>query len=139
MTSPTITVPYSQPVNVLKALNYHSRATMSGLFVYPAQPTTNSVPTNNQLNNQRVQQLARKYSSETLSADSHSNTYKLTAVVVHLGDVFSGHFITYRRAPSYNGQHFPDKWLYTSDTLVRKTSIADVLQTGAYMLFYEKI
>ena len=57
---------------------------------------------------------------------------------VTLGDINSGHFVTYRRAPSTIGQRFPDRWLYTSDTMVRKASFAEVMESNAYMLFYEK-
>lgn len=70
---------------------------------------------------------------------NQDNSYKLTSVVVHLGDQNSGHFITYRRAPSDNGQRFPDKWLCASDTRVKKASLAEVLRADAYMLFYERV
>ncbi len=106
---------------------------MSGLV----HPLTHAAQTTQ--SDARVQQLAHKYSTEASLGVMNGHAYKLTSVIVHLGDVYSGHFITYRRIPSTNGQRFPDKWLYTSDTEVRKASLAEVLQSNAYMLFYEKI
>ncbi|XP_044758165.1 ubiquitin carboxyl-terminal hydrolase 30 homolog [Coccinella septempunctata] len=60
------------------------------------------------------------------------NVYQLAAVVVHTGDAYSGHFITYRR-----GYH-NTKWYYTSDVEIREVTVDEVLQCVAYMLFYEK-
>jgi len=84
--------------------------------------------------------LAAAYSSENVTPSSSRRTsYRLTSVVVHVGDVSSGHFVTYRRAPSLNGQRFPGDWLYTSDLCVRRVSLSQVLASNAYMLLYEKI
>ncbi|XP_013401621.1 ubiquitin carboxyl-terminal hydrolase 30 [Lingula anatina] len=69
---------------------------------------------------------------------SPDSKYRLVAVVVHLGDVFSGHFVTYRRAPSGCGQRHNEKWLYTSDEHVSRASLQSVLQAEAYLLFYER-
>lgn len=127
-----MTVPYSGPVNMLKALNYHSRLAQKGLYGVRTATNENT--------NRQVQRLAQAYSTEALTySEQQSGAYKLTAVVVHLGDIASGHFITYRRAPSVNGQRFPDHWLYTSDVVVKKVSLSEVLTADAYMLFYEKI
>ena len=92
-------------------------------------------------NSTGVQLLAKAYTSEVMSplSEATSNMYKLVAAVVHHGDEVSGHFVTYRRAPSSNGQRFPNRWLYASDTLVKKATLADVMRANAYMLFYEKI
>ena len=125
-------MPYSSPVNLLKALNYHTRTSNAGLSVESTQEPVEQ-------SNSHVQRLAQAYSTETLSLVNTHDAYKLTSVVVHLGDVFSGHFVTYRRVPTSNGQRFPDRWLCTSDTVVRKATPAEVLQVPAYMLFYEKI
>lgn len=116
---------------------------MSGLLVQPQLSGRNGDSQANHRShslssNSLVQQLAHKYSTE-VSANGCNNAYKLTSVIVHMGDVYSGHFVTYRRAPSTNGQRFPDKWFYTSDTLVKQISLSKVLQANAYMLFYEKI
>ncbi|KAK9887988.1 hypothetical protein WA026_000278 [Henosepilachna vigintioctopunctata] len=60
------------------------------------------------------------------------NVYQLAAVLVHTGDAHSGHFITYRRG------HQTTKWYYTSDVEIREVTVDEVLQSVAYMLFYEK-
>jgi len=87
-----------------------------------------------------LRMLAAAYSSENVtSSTARRSSYRLTSVVVHLGDVSSGHFVTYRRAPSLNGQRFPSEWLYTSDLCVRHATLAEVLASDAYMLLYEKI
>nr|XP_023024501.1 ubiquitin carboxyl-terminal hydrolase 30 homolog [Leptinotarsa decemlineata] len=65
-------------------------------------------------------------------ANEFRNVYQLAAVVVHAGDAHSGHFITYRRG------HHNSRWYYTSDVEIREVSIDEVLQSTAYMLFYEK-
>ena len=103
---------------------------ISGIHVPDGSLSTSSAP---------IQRLAHVYTAEQLPSALHTDSYKLTAVVVHLGDVFSGHFVTYRRAPSDNGQRFPERWLYTSDSLVKKAAIGEVLAADAYMLFYDRI
>jgi ubiquitin carboxyl-terminal hydrolase 30 len=65
-------------------------------------------------------------------ANEFRNVYQLAAVVVHTGDAHSGHFITYRRG------HHNTKWYYTSDVEIREVMVDEVLQSTAYMLFYEK-
>jgi ubiquitin carboxyl-terminal hydrolase 30 len=62
--------------------------------------------------------------------------YKLCSVIVHLGDASSGHFICYRRGTQKHNQF---KWFYTSDTNVLEVSLSEVLNSSAYMLFYERI
>ena len=53
------------------------------------------------------------------------------AVLVHLGEVNSGHYVTYRWLP---GQ----QWLFTSDTDTRLVPQAEVLRSQAYMLLYQR-
>lgn len=67
--------------------------------------------------------------------------FQLTAVLVHHGDMHSGHFITYRRSPtSARGpSSFSSQWLWVSDDSVRKASLHEVLSSNAYMLFYERV
>ena len=60
--------------------------------------------------------------------------YQLRAVVVHLGAVDSGHFVTYRM----NSDTKSYKWVYTSDSFVRSAKIDEVLNSCPYMLFYER-
>lgn len=63
------------------------------------------------------------------------------AVVVHHGDMHSGHFVTYRRSPPSpkNPLSVSSQWLWISDDTVRKASLQEVLSSSAYLLFYERI
>jgi len=65
-----------------------------------------------------------------------ANIYTLRAVVVHMGGIASGHYITYRKGPL--GSRTSHKWYYTSDTLVKQVPFSEVSRSCAYMLFYEK-
>ncbi|XP_034026149.1 ubiquitin carboxyl-terminal hydrolase 30 [Thalassophryne amazonica] len=67
---------------------------------------------------------------------SSEHLFQLMAVVVHHGDMRSGHFVTYRRSPSSS---CTSQWLWASDDLVRKASLHEVLSSNAYMLFYERV
>ena len=73
-----------------------------------------------------------------------NNNYSLRAVVVHLGAIDSGHYVTYRREPetllipSEANQNSKHRWFYTSDSVIREVSIDEVLNTNPYMLFYER-
>lgn len=80
--------------------------------------------------------------------------YRLKAVVVHVGDVNSGHFITYRKGPvkslirhrllsveskmEHHESRESARWFYTSDMVVRRATLCDALLSNAYMIFYEK-
>ncbi|KAI9986044.1 hypothetical protein PInf_024891 [Phytophthora infestans] len=57
--------------------------------------------------------------------------YDLTAVILHHGNERCGHFTAYRRAS-------PSQWFFVSDDNVREASVAEVLKSCAYMLFYER-
>ncbi|XP_030075103.1 ubiquitin carboxyl-terminal hydrolase 30 [Microcaecilia unicolor] len=67
--------------------------------------------------------------------------FRLMAVVVHHGDMHSGHFVTYRRSPSSTRSSMPvsSQWLWISDDMVRKASLQEVLSSNAYLLFYERV
>ncbi|KAJ6656666.1 hypothetical protein lerEdw1_003553 [Lerista edwardsae] len=67
--------------------------------------------------------------------------YRLMAVVVHHGDMHSGHFVTYRRLPasSKNPLAASPQWLWVSDDVVRRTTLQEVLSSSAYLLFYERL
>lgn len=67
--------------------------------------------------------------------------FQLTAVLVHHGDMHSGHFVTYRRSPcsARPSSPFSSQWLWVSDDSVRKASLQEVLSSNAYMLFYERV
>uniref|UniRef100_A0A5F9C979 Ubiquitin carboxyl-terminal hydrolase 30 n=1 Tax=Oryctolagus cuniculus TaxID=9986 RepID=A0A5F9C979_RABIT len=75
--------------------------------------------------------------------DYSSSTYlfRLMAVVVHHGDMHSGHFVTYRRSPpsAKNPLATSSQWLWVSDDTVRKASLQEVLSCSAYLLFYERV
>ncbi|XP_055002745.1 ubiquitin carboxyl-terminal hydrolase 30 isoform X2 [Sorex araneus] len=75
--------------------------------------------------------------------DYSSSTYlfRLMAVVVHHGDMHSGHFVTYRRSPpsAKNPLATSSQWLWVSDDSVRKASLQEVLSSSAYLLFYERV
>ena len=74
-----------------------------------------------------------------ISKHSFNNNYDLRAVVVHLGAIDSGHYVTYRREPETSSDVSSNpKWFYTSDSLVREVTIDEVLNTNPYMLFYER-
>ncbi|XP_020791152.1 ubiquitin carboxyl-terminal hydrolase 30 isoform X1 [Boleophthalmus pectinirostris] len=79
----------------------------------------------------------------SISCDLGSAEYlfQLTAVLVHHGDMHSGHFITYRRSPASvcTSSPFSSQWLWVSDDSVRKASLHEVLSSNAYMLFYERV
>ncbi|XP_051489831.1 ubiquitin carboxyl-terminal hydrolase 30 isoform X2 [Apus apus] len=67
--------------------------------------------------------------------------YRLMAVVVHHGDMHSGHFVTYRRSPPPPRSPLPvsSQWLWVSDDTVRRASLQEVLSASAYLLFYERV
>ncbi|EPY87334.1 ubiquitin carboxyl-terminal hydrolase 30-like protein [Camelus ferus] len=75
--------------------------------------------------------------------DYSSSTYlfQLMAVVVHHGDMHSGHFVTYRRSPpsAKSPLSTSNQWLWVSDDTVRKASLQEVLSSSAYLLFYERV
>ncbi|XP_031611341.2 ubiquitin carboxyl-terminal hydrolase 30 isoform X1 [Oreochromis aureus] len=79
--------------------------------------------------------------SLTYDYSSTEYLFQLTAVLVHHGDMHSGHFVTYRRSPSSSrsSSPFSCQWLWVSDDSVRKASLHEVLSSNAYMLFYERV
>uniref|UniRef100_A0A669CT89 Ubiquitin carboxyl-terminal hydrolase n=1 Tax=Oreochromis niloticus TaxID=8128 RepID=A0A669CT89_ORENI len=79
--------------------------------------------------------------SLTYDYSSTEYLFQLTAVLVHHGDMHSGHFVTYRRSPSSSrsSSPFSCQWLWVSDDSVRKANLHEVLSSNAYMLFYERV
>ncbi|KAH7882396.1 peptidase C19, ubiquitin carboxyl-terminal hydrolase 2 [Phlebopus sp. FC_14] len=77
--------------------------------------------------------------------------YRLYAVVVHIGNMLGGHYIAYTALPASTSeadgrldnekrQHRePRDWAYISDTIVRLTSLEEVLKSKAYLCMYERI
>uniref|UniRef100_A0A146KSA9 ubiquitinyl hydrolase 1 n=2 Tax=Lygus hesperus TaxID=30085 RepID=A0A146KSA9_LYGHE len=73
--------------------------------------------------------------------------YRLKAVVEHRGTIDSGHFVTYRRGPLQSQirhrssdllDQSESRWFFTSDEIVKKSTLCEALQANAYLLFYEK-
>lgn len=67
----------------------------------------------------------KKYSKEML--------YKLVATVNHTGVVDSGHYVAYIASPDQSS------WFKFDDAMVTKVPSGTVLNSNAYMLFYERI
>ncbi|CAK5272163.1 unnamed protein product [Mycena citricolor] len=88
--------------------------------------------------------------------------YRLYAVVVHIGNMLGGHYISYVALPTAkdvattpnspvgqpapglptNGEAVKDEprqWAYISDTIVRLTSLEEVLKAKAYICLYERV
>ncbi|KAG8455706.1 hypothetical protein GDO86_001772 [Hymenochirus boettgeri] len=71
---------------------------------------------------------------------SSSYLFRLMAVIVHHGDMHSGHFVTFRRSPVIKNQNIASQqWLWVSDDTVRRTNLQEVLSSNAYLLFYERV
>ncbi|XP_030647376.1 ubiquitin carboxyl-terminal hydrolase 30 isoform X2 [Chanos chanos] len=77
----------------------------------------------------------------TYDYSSSEYLFRLTAVLVHHGDMHSGHFVTYRRCPPppRGASAFSSQWLWVSDDSVRKASLQEALSSSAYLLFYERV
>lgn len=90
--------------------------------------------------------------------------YRLYGVVVHLGSLYNGHYIAYvlsrniREGDHYGFNFSSDtiknverierqkhktgnerQWIYCSDSSVRSANVDEVLKSGAYLLFYERV
>uniref|UniRef100_A0A8C5LQU4 Ubiquitin carboxyl-terminal hydrolase n=1 Tax=Leptobrachium leishanense TaxID=445787 RepID=A0A8C5LQU4_9ANUR len=102
------------------------------------------------LHNSNTQFLNGACSSSLLSSplatfsDCTTSTYlfRLMAVVVHHGDMHSGHFVTYRRSPPpalKTSKPCGQQWLWISDDTVRRANLQEVLSSSAYLLFYERV
>ncbi|MGH0185810.1 UNVERIFIED_CONTAM: hypothetical protein FKN15_018911 [Acipenser sinensis] len=81
------------------------------------------------------------YKHRTAGQSSSAYLFRLSAVLVHHGDMHSGHFVTYRRSPPSpkNPSAFSSQWLWVSDDSVRKASLQEALSSNAYLLFYERV
>ncbi|CAG5923061.1 unnamed protein product [Menidia menidia] len=86
-------------------------------------------------------QLSLTYDHSAFPSSCSEYLFQLTAVLIHHGDMHSGHFVTYRRSPSSArcSSPFSSHWLWVSDDSVRKASLHEVLSSNAYMLFYERV
>jgi ubiquitin C-terminal hydrolase len=66
---------------------------------------------------------------------SGSLLYDLVSVVVHHGSAQGGHYTAYRRVSRDSSGR--SDWVHVSDEKVHAVSESDVLQSQAYMLYYE--
>lgn len=71
-------------------------------------------------------------------------TYNLVGLVVYEGDIVKckqdvggGHYVSYVRGFDIGSNS--KSWYKASDLNVRKSSLAEVLASKAYLLFYEKV
>jgi uncharacterized UBP type Zn finger protein len=118
-------------VNLLRALNYDNRIRQNGLFIRPQHHA--------EIDNHHSD-VNHNGPTTTEKSTKTSLTYRLSAVVVHQGDVMSGHFVTYRRSPNtVKGKCRKEKWLCCSDARVTPISRVDVFSAEAYMLMYERL
>ncbi|XP_078277247.1 ubiquitin carboxyl-terminal hydrolase 30 [Rhinoraja longicauda] len=88
--------------------------------------------------------LSSLAATPSFSATSYSSpvySFRLMSVVVHHGDIHSGHFVTYRRSPpaSKKPLALSSQWTWVSDDTVRKASLQEVQASNAYLLFYERV
>ena len=59
-----------------------------------------------------------------------NTVYSLVAVIDHRGGVENGHYVTFRKTP--------ENWHVVSDEMTRTVPLSHVLNSNAYMLFYER-
>jgi ubiquitin carboxyl-terminal hydrolase 22/27/51 len=59
---------------------------------------------------------------------TESRVYDLASVIVHIGEINSGHYISYSKSDS--------RWFKFDDNKVNLASENDILKANAYMLFY---
>ncbi|KAK6968648.1 ubiquitin carboxyl-terminal hydrolase 30 [Biomphalaria glabrata] len=132
-----VAAPTSAPVNLLRTLNYDQQFTRTGLFVHPDRSP--QIP-------RELSDVNHNAPPEIAKSGSTDFSYKLAAVVCHLGDVQLGHYVAYRRGihSGENGNQaigagdMGNKWWLTSDSTVTRVSLQQVLSSEAYMLFYER-
>ncbi|KAH7664142.1 Ubiquitinyl hydrolase 1 protein [Dioscorea alata] len=69
-------------------------------------------------------------------------SYRLVGVVEHSGGMSGGHYVAYVRGERSKGKDLKSSgpaWYYASDAFVRGVSLNEVLQSDAYILFYERV
>ncbi|KAJ3976711.1 cysteine proteinase [Lentinula raphanica] len=89
--------------------------------------------------------------------DKERCMYRLYAVVVHIGNMLGGHYISYTALPNKSDipaassqadsttdlppppTGGPRQWAYISDTVVRLTTLQEVLKAKAYICMYERV
>lgn len=71
------------------------------------------------------------------SVPPHKLEYKLVAVIVHSGGACGGHFTVFRRLTQADDQN-PSLWANISDDCLAYVDERQVLDSEAYMLYYER-
>ncbi|KAL7320093.1 ubiquitin-specific protease ubp1 [Mucor circinelloides] len=100
-------------------------------------------------NNKEDRPIQNALPSLSVVPVSRAIQYKLCAVIVHYGNHNSGHFVTYRRKKLPTGHEVrsplsetkprpPTKFWRCSDEVIEEVDLETVLQSEAYMLFYER-
>lgn len=67
--------------------------------------------------------------------------YQLIGTVEHSGTIRGGHNVAYVKGCKMEGKDSMDgssTWYYVCDSHVRETCLESVLQSEAYLLFYER-
>jgi len=101
--------------------------------------TVENNTTKDQNENTSSNNMIKSFMKNMFPSGTSHHMYRVKAVVVHQGSVESGHFVTYRRGPlRSHTRHRSDRWYFTSDETVRDASLAEAMQSAAYLLFYEK-
>ena len=68
--------------------------------------------------------------------------YQLIGIVEHSGTMRGGHYVAYVKGCKMEGKDWSEgaisTWYYISDSHVREPCLESVLQSEAYLLFYER-
>jgi len=104
---------------------------------------------------QLTKKQEQKQVQEIKQPSSGSQMYRLVSVIVHLGSHLGGHYAVYRKLLTKpvkelqdyektllpqlgNERNSLEDWVYISDEKVQPCSVSEVLESQAYMLYYEK-
>ncbi|KAK9897369.1 cysteine proteinase [Cystobasidium minutum MCA 4210] len=77
--------------------------------------------------------------SESIAAPNTLFSYALAAVVVHIGNHSSGHYLTYRRRPRRPSAGLSTDWYRISDEDVERATASEVFRSNPFLLFYERL
>ncbi|KAJ1480513.1 hypothetical protein T484DRAFT_2794536 [Baffinella frigidus] len=69
--------------------------------------------------------------------DGKGPRYQLVAMVEHIGDAYSGHYICYARGSVGGGLN--ERWRLHNDSDSRDITLRDVLRREAYILVYDRV
>lgn len=75
--------------------------------------------------------------------NEQGGVYQLIGTVEHSGTMRGGHYVAYVKGSKNETEDGTEDgtstWYYISDSHVRKTCLESVLQSEAYLLFYERL